>query len=100
MRAYAITPHLYMREFQMGSFTNPDAATRQKAIDLGKKAVEAGPFEATKPVARRCSVGRRGGHVDRGGRTREHRFETLTTLAKRGGREIFVPFAKQIEEDH
>jgi len=40
LRAQAITPHLYMREFQMGSFTNPDAATRQKAIDLGKKAVE------------------------------------------------------------
>jgi xylose isomerase len=40
VQAYAITPHLYMREFQMGSFTNPDAAIRRKAIDLGKKAVE------------------------------------------------------------
>src|SRR4051812_30622783 len=40
LRAHAITPHLYMREFQLGSFTNPDAAVRQKAIDLGKQAVE------------------------------------------------------------
>lgn len=40
LRAQAITPHIYMREFQMGSFTNPDAALRRKAIDLGKQAVE------------------------------------------------------------
>jgi xylose isomerase len=40
LRAHAITPHLYKREFQMGSFTNPDPAVRQKAIDLGKKAIE------------------------------------------------------------
>src|SRR6476469_7183351 len=40
LRAQAITPHLYMREFQMGSVTNPDAAVRQKAVDLGKQAVE------------------------------------------------------------
>src|SRR6476469_7979563 len=40
LRAQAITPHLYMREFQMGSFTNPDPALRAKAIDLGKQAVE------------------------------------------------------------
>jgi xylose isomerase len=40
LRAYAITPHLYMREFQKGSFTHPDPAVRQKAIDLGKQAVE------------------------------------------------------------
>src|SRR5436305_609135 len=40
LRAQAITPHLYMREFQLGSFTNPDPALRRKAIDLGKKAVE------------------------------------------------------------
>ena len=40
VQAYAITPHLYMREFQKGSFTNPDPAVRQKAIDLGKKAIE------------------------------------------------------------
>jgi xylose isomerase len=40
LQAYAITPHLYMREFQMGSFTNPDPTLRRKAIDLGKKAIE------------------------------------------------------------
>src|SRR5687767_11918623 len=34
LRAHAITPHLYMREFRMGSFTNPDPAVRRKAIDL------------------------------------------------------------------
>ncbi len=38
--AHAITPHLYMREFQMGSFTNPDPAVRRRAIELGKKAVD------------------------------------------------------------
>jgi xylose isomerase len=40
LRAQAITPHLYMREFQMGSFTNPDPAVRHKAVELGKRAVE------------------------------------------------------------
>src|SRR3712207_5158704 len=40
MRAQAITPHLYMREFRMGSFTNPDPKLRQKAVDLGKQAIE------------------------------------------------------------
>ncbi|MBO0791786.1 MAG: TIM barrel protein [Ktedonobacteraceae bacterium] len=40
LRAQAITPHLYMREFQMGSFTNPNPAVRRKAIDLGKRAIE------------------------------------------------------------
>src|SRR5262249_10479856 len=40
LRAQAITPHLYMREFRMGSFTNPDAALRRKAIDLSKQAIE------------------------------------------------------------
>ncbi len=40
LRAQAITPHLYMREFQMGSFTNPDANARRKAIDLSKQAIE------------------------------------------------------------
>ena len=40
LRAYAITPHLYMREFRMGSFTSPDPTVRRKAIDLGKKAIE------------------------------------------------------------
>jgi xylose isomerase len=40
LRAQAITPHLYMREFRLGSFTNPDPALRSKAIDLGKQAIE------------------------------------------------------------
>ncbi|GLV54125.1 xylose isomerase [Dictyobacter sp. S3.2.2.5] len=40
IRAQAITPHLYMREFQLGSFTHPDPKIRQKAIDLGTKAIE------------------------------------------------------------
>lgn len=40
IRAQAITPHLYMREFRMGSFTNPDPSLRQKAVDLGKQAIE------------------------------------------------------------
>src|SRR3989442_235252 len=40
LRAQAITPHLYMREFQLGSFTNPDPVMRGKAVDLGKQAVE------------------------------------------------------------
>jgi xylose isomerase len=40
IRAQAITPHIYMREYQKGSFTNPDAAVRRRAIDLGKKAIE------------------------------------------------------------
>jgi xylose isomerase len=40
LRAQAITPHLYMREFQLGSFTNPDPALRRKAVDLGKRAIE------------------------------------------------------------
>jgi xylose isomerase len=39
-RAQAVTPHLYMREFQLGSFTNPDPAVRSKAVDLGKRAIE------------------------------------------------------------
>src|SRR6266540_4275971 len=40
LRAQAITPHLYMREFKMGSFTNPNAAVRRKAVDLCKQGIE------------------------------------------------------------
>lgn len=40
LRAGSITPHLYMREFQQGSFTHPDAAVRQRAVDLGHMATE------------------------------------------------------------
>lgn len=38
--ALAITPHLYTRIFQRGSFTNPDAALRRQAIELSKEAVD------------------------------------------------------------
>jgi xylose isomerase len=38
--AQAITPHIYMREFQLGSFTNPDPVVRRRAIELGKKAID------------------------------------------------------------
>ena len=38
--ARCITPHLYMREYRLGSFTNPDPQIRQKAIDLGKRSTE------------------------------------------------------------
>ena len=40
LRTQAITPHLYMREFQLGSFTNPDPTVRRKAMDLSKQAIE------------------------------------------------------------
>jgi xylose isomerase len=40
LRAQAITPHLYMREFRLGSFTNPDAAVRRKAVELCKQGIE------------------------------------------------------------
>lgn len=40
LRAWAVTPHLYTREFQKGAFTNPDAAIRRGAIELCKEAVE------------------------------------------------------------
>jgi xylose isomerase len=40
LRAQAITPHLYMREFQLGSFTNPDAAVRRRAVELCKRGIE------------------------------------------------------------
>src|SRR5437899_12034732 len=40
LRAQAITPHLYMREFQLGSFTNPDPAVRREAGDLRTRAIE------------------------------------------------------------
>ncbi len=40
LRAAAITPHIYTRVFQNGSFTNPDAAVRKAAVDLCKRASE------------------------------------------------------------
>lgn len=38
--AAAITPHLYTRVFQKGSFTNPDDSVRSQAVDLCKQAIE------------------------------------------------------------
>jgi xylose isomerase len=40
LQAIAITPAIYTREFQRGSFTNPDATIRRKTIDLAKRAIE------------------------------------------------------------
>jgi xylose isomerase len=39
LRAIAITPHIYMRQFAKGSFTNPDPTVRQAAVDLCKTGV-------------------------------------------------------------
>jgi xylose isomerase len=41
LRALAVTPHIYTRQFQRGAFTNPDPAVRRAAIDLGYQAIEA-----------------------------------------------------------
>jgi xylose isomerase len=40
LQAIAITPAIYTREYQRGSFTNPDAAIRRKTIELAKRAIE------------------------------------------------------------
>ncbi len=40
LRAWAVTPHIYTREFQKGAFTNPDPAVRKGAIELCKEAIE------------------------------------------------------------
>lgn len=34
LRAVAITPAIYTREFRLGAFTNPDPAVRRRALDL------------------------------------------------------------------
>jgi xylose isomerase len=48
LRAIAVTPHVYMRQFRMGSFTNPDPAIRRQAVDLCKRGVEiAGRLQAS-----------------------------------------------------
>jgi xylose isomerase len=36
----AITPEIYTQEFRVGAFTNPDAATRRRALDLIARATE------------------------------------------------------------
>jgi xylose isomerase len=42
VRALAITPEIYTREFRAGAFTNPDARVRQRALDLIARATEVG----------------------------------------------------------
>ena len=42
LRAQAITPALYTREFSKGALTNPDPKVRQRAIDLIAEATEVG----------------------------------------------------------
>jgi len=39
LRAIAVTPHIYMRQFAKGSFTNPDPKVRQAAVDLCRRAI-------------------------------------------------------------
>lgn len=47
LRAIAITPAIYSRQFRNGSFTNPDPLVRSQAVDLCKQAVEvAGELDA------------------------------------------------------
>jgi len=40
LRAIAITPHIYTRRFQRGSFSNPDPAIRQEAVELFRRGTE------------------------------------------------------------
>jgi xylose isomerase len=40
IRVAAITPEIYSREFVRGAFTNPDAKTRERAVDVVARATE------------------------------------------------------------
>jgi xylose isomerase len=40
LRALAVTPHLYTRQFQRGAFTNPDPAVRRAALERCRQAIE------------------------------------------------------------
>lgn len=40
LRAIAVTPHIYTRQFQRGAFTNPDPAIRRAATRLCREAIE------------------------------------------------------------
>jgi xylose isomerase len=42
LRALAITPEIYTREFRAGALTNPDAKVRRRALDLIAEATEVG----------------------------------------------------------
>src|SRR4051812_41877615 len=39
LRAWCVTPHIYMNEFRAGAFTNPDPAVRRRAVELCQEAV-------------------------------------------------------------
>jgi xylose isomerase len=39
--AWSVTPHIYMREFTAGAFTNPDPAVRRRALDICEQGVDA-----------------------------------------------------------
>ena len=40
LRALAVTPHIYTRQFQRGAFTNPDPAVRRAAAERCRQAIE------------------------------------------------------------
>jgi xylose isomerase len=40
LSAWCVTPHIYMREFTAGAFTNPDPAVRRRALDVCEQAVD------------------------------------------------------------
>jgi len=40
LRAIAVTPHIYTRQFQRGAFTNPDPAVRRATAELCRQAIE------------------------------------------------------------
>jgi xylose isomerase len=42
LRALAITPEIYTRDFRAGAFTNPDESVRRRALDLIAEATEVG----------------------------------------------------------
>jgi xylose isomerase len=42
LRAQAITPDIYSREFRAGAFTNPDPKVRRRALDVIARATEVG----------------------------------------------------------
>jgi len=44
LRAIAVTPAIYTRKFQRGSFTNPDRQIRHQAIELCKEAIGVAKF--------------------------------------------------------
>ena len=39
--AWCVTPHIYMREFTSGAFTNPDPAVRRRALEVCEQGVDA-----------------------------------------------------------